>query len=387
MTTIRSFIPITWFLTSSAFAAWALNSPQRQRFILSPLVIISAVLSFCTLQHLTWPLGLNSIWGLGVSVWTLHITALLYTKDSLSQSLGHIQPRADINWRRTYKLWTNTRLLTVPIPQIAPIKRIHQQSRLRFAAFMVLRIAMSVAVDQLVVTRALQAMHLHLLDFAAVRETYIRRVLQGYTIASHDTQVRAFFSVHWIWSAYFLINTAHHILAFFFVVVLRLDQPDEWPPLFGSPLEAYTVQRFWGKFWHRLAYRPYLACAGICSHHILKTPRGSRSEKLVETFFIFLLSGVTHSLVAWQLSDRCGKTRDIFFFMANFLAGALEMVLSKTTQSFAARYRLTKYLNHSITILLKRMFGYLWVWLFFAWIIPKWHYPKVYCALQDFYQT
>jgi hypothetical protein len=199
--------------------------------------------------------------------------------------------------------------------------------------------------------------------------------------------LRAFFSIHWIWSAYFLINAAHHTLAFFFVVVLRLDQPNEWPPLFGSPLEAYTIQRFWGKFWHRLAYRPYLTCAETCSRRLLRIPCASKSEKLVGIFFISLLSGVTHSLVAWQLNDRCGKTRDIFFFTGNFLCGALEMMLAKATRSLAARYRLTKYLTHSIAVTLKRVLGYLWVWIFFAWIVPKWHYPKVYCALQDIYQA
>ena len=30
------------------------------------------------------------------------------------------------------------------------------------------------------------------------------------------------------------------------------DRPEEWPPLFGSISEAYTLRRFWGVFWHKL---------------------------------------------------------------------------------------------------------------------------------------
>ena len=388
MASIQFAIPVVWFLTSSTFSALALNSSQQQRFLLLPLIFISGILSFRALPLLTWPLGLNSTWGLGVSVWMLHITALLYHNNPIPQRLDQAQPCVQNDWATTYKLWTNTRLLdgsrSLDRHSLAAAA---YRSRLKFTVFTISKICASIAVDRFVFMRALQAMHLNLFDFAAEREVYIRRVLLGAPITLSETLLRAFLSIHWIWSAYFLINTAHHTLAILFVVVLRLDEPGEWPPLFGNPLEAYTVQRFWGKFWHRLAYRPYLAYAQICADKLLKLPRNSRVRRMVVIFTIFLFSGVTHTLVAYQLGDRCGKTRDILFFIANFLAGALEMVVWEGVQLLATRHRLSKHFKHPAALLLQRLFGYIWVWTFFAWVVPKWHYAKVYCTLEDFYQA
>jgi len=37
-----------------------------------------------------------------------------------------------------------------------------------------------------------------------------------------------------------------------FVSLLQWDQPDGWPPLFGSISEVYSLRRFWGVFGHQL---------------------------------------------------------------------------------------------------------------------------------------
>lgn len=49
-----------------------------------------------------------------------------------------------------------------------------------------------------------------------------------------------------------LLTAAHNLLAALLVSVLQWDGPDEWPALFGSITEAYSLRRFWGRFWHRL---------------------------------------------------------------------------------------------------------------------------------------
>jgi hypothetical protein len=41
------------------------------------------------------------------------------------------------------------------------------------------------------------------------------------------------------------INTLHCVLAVLCVGV-GISRPQEWPDLFGSPFNAYSVQRFWG---------------------------------------------------------------------------------------------------------------------------------------------
>jgi len=44
---------------------------------------------------------------------------------------------------------------------------------------------------------------------------------------------------------YFSMTTMHCIFSIV-SVGLRFSKPHEWPPMFGSPLEAYTVRRYWG---------------------------------------------------------------------------------------------------------------------------------------------
>lgn len=42
------------------------------------------------------------------------------------------------------------------------------------------------------------------------------------------------------------IAAMYSCLAVLFVGILGLDAPADWPPVFGSVLDAWTVQRFWG---------------------------------------------------------------------------------------------------------------------------------------------
>jgi hypothetical protein len=57
------------------------------------------------------------------------------------------------------------------------------------------------------------------------------------------------FQVFLVWlhavRVYASLNLAH-ILASLMSVTLGLYQPCEWPPLFGSLTDAYTVRRLWG---------------------------------------------------------------------------------------------------------------------------------------------
>jgi hypothetical protein len=63
-----------------------------------------------------------------------------------------------------------------------------------------------------------------------------------------ELQIRFFMSVYWIWIASLMLDFFHVLLSIFFVAVLRIDAPDEWPPLFGSRGQAYSIRRFWTRF-------------------------------------------------------------------------------------------------------------------------------------------
>ncbi|RXW19783.1 hypothetical protein EST38_g6073 [Candolleomyces aberdarensis] len=50
------------------------------------------------------------------------------------------------------------------------------------------------------------------------------------------------------------LRMMHSFLSAAFVGT-KISEPEDWPLLFGSLGEAYTVRRFWGKFWHQLLRR------------------------------------------------------------------------------------------------------------------------------------
>ncbi|KAF2118163.1 hypothetical protein BDV96DRAFT_379060 [Lophiotrema nucula] len=74
----------------------------------------------------------------------------------------------------------------------------------------------------------------------------------SYSITKRETQLCAFISLYWIWNTVLILETFHTLFAIIFVTLLGLDESEEWPWLFGSPSQAYTLRRFWGRFWHRL---------------------------------------------------------------------------------------------------------------------------------------
>jgi len=97
----------------------------------------------------------------------------------------------------------------------------------------------------------------------------------------------AFILNNWLW-----IASYHECLSIVFIYVLRLDEPREWPPIYGNLLEAYTVRRFWAYFWHRLVYAPFRAVADRLSARVFGQGNRGAARRLVN---ITLVISAAHS--------------------------------------------------------------------------------------------
>ena len=177
------------------------------------------------------------------------------------------------------------------------------------------------------------------------------------------------------------------MLAVIAVCVLRIDDSSDWPALFGAPWHAYTIRRFWGRFWHRCVTPP----AGVWSSkaaQCLGLPKGSRAEKTAVAFGIFFLSGVFHSLVAW-IKGGMAPWSDVLFFIANFGIVALEMVVTNVFRRVLKIIGCQELPQNKGPRVLGRFLGYLWVFSWFFWVTPRWLYPKYYAmslrAEDDYY--
>ncbi|KAF5335071.1 hypothetical protein D9611_010935 [Ephemerocybe angulata] len=72
---------------------------------------------------------------------------------------------------------------------------------------------------------------------------------------------------------------------------------DEWPWLFGSPADAWSVKRFWGKVWHQLM-RNHLTSTSTYILESLPPPfqpaLRRRTKTSIQVTIVFLLSGILH---------------------------------------------------------------------------------------------
>ncbi|KAK5094321.1 hypothetical protein LTR70_004214 [Exophiala xenobiotica] len=201
------------------------------------------------------------------------------------------------------------------------------------------------------------------------------------------------------------------IFAIFWVVVLRVGEPRDWPQLLGNPQEAYTLGRFWSRFWHRGHVSAYVDFTQLLINLL---PRKLRNNKRFTTtirhFLFFLFSGIVHSLVSWQMGDHCAYETDIWFYLTNFAAVSIEgVVLShfgksdrrepSTEQGTEKETEKEKQKekgntdsgkrgrrpNSKQVALMWRCIGYIWVLAFFFWSVPKFSYPKLQCAMEEQY--
>ncbi|POR31097.1 Uncharacterized protein TPAR_08715 [Tolypocladium paradoxum] len=188
-----------------------------------------------------------------------------------------------------------------------------------------------------------------------------------------DLYLRAVFSVRWIWSTYAVLTGTHDLLAIFFVCLLRWDQPDEWPALFGSLAEAYSLRRFWGAFWHRLHVAPFEAYFPLSFLRCDETHQPQRfagrgpTGKALRALWMFLLSAGCHATINWVTMGNANATQEFRFFLSNYAVCFAETVAKQTVWGKLG----------SEGGILVRLCGYVWVIAVFFCLVPAWQYSLV----------
>ncbi|CAH0053930.1 unnamed protein product [Clonostachys solani] len=156
----------------------------------------------------------------------------------------------------------------------------------------------------------------------------------------HAQAVRAtVLRLHWVLIQvvpdYLTLSSYHDILAIIGVAI-GVDSPSEWPPMYGSIIEAYTVRRFWSSFWHLLIYRSFSTFSrSILS--ILGVSRRHPISRYTHNILVFFLSGIMHEIVPWLLTPdqcmKCGCHHQIWRFVLQVFGmmaeGAVQFVWSK----------------------------------------------------------
>ncbi|GFG05006.1 hypothetical protein IFM61606_02643 [Aspergillus udagawae] len=381
MPPVESIVPPAMFALSSAAFFKAVHLPYKGRLYVAPLLFGSAVLSLQTSHYLTWLTGMNVLWALFSCIWIHHAASVLYI-DQLSS------PRTASPWIAAYKIWNDPQR---HLNLIALQRREETCSNSRRIWFALRRLSWTVScwLLQLSIVGPLLSIYFtfNAEDFAPSRQILIRRLLSLHPeppFTVHEMQIRFYVSVYWIWIAYLMLELCNTVLALLFVVVLRLDNPEDWTPLFGSPLQAYSIRRFWTKFWHRLTVAPCVSSGRLITRRVAGFRPGSQHEKVFIAFWAFLLSGICHVVADWAAGEPCYPVDDMFFFIANFLAGAIESAIGKRLEHAMKKSKNSKVRWLFRSGIVRQIIGYAWVLGFMFWITPKWQYRKLHASLLEF---
>ncbi|KAJ6533175.1 membrane bound O-acyl transferase family-domain-containing protein [Mycena capillaripes] len=143
-------------------------------------------------------------------------------------------------------------------------------------------------------------------------------------------------------------------------VACGLSDPEEWPPLFAGPREAYTIRRFWGRAWHQLMRRFLSSHGKHLAHRVLKLSPGSNASAYVQLYTAFAISGLIHYATETMAFRHWGSGAQTFF-MLQACAITLEdfIVFVAKKAGFRKGLRI-------------RVLGYAWTWAWLALTLPAW---------------
>ena len=385
MATVPGVLAFSYFFASVFFALLGLQSqPQNRPFLFIPHAIFGA-LSFRRITDVTTQPAHASMIGMFFCVWIAHMSYVLCLSGS-----NHHPPVSEWDWHRAYKICWNVRWVGTaheapsntgrprPVPpaaapgtdpsqeQSSSVSRSQKDSSTRriFLLKRLLSIATIYGINMLYEHTLRNLYQFQPTDFSPPKQNYLRRL---HAVSTRESILRAILVLNFIWTSWAVISAYHRALSVFFVA-LALDQPDEWPTLYGSPWEMYSVRRFWGRFWHRSTFRTYTGYGNLVAEKALRLRRGTATHKICVEFVVFFVSGVTHALTTRMLGFRAGHWEDIAWFCANFAAILLETAFRS----------LVRRVWGETSDRVGKGVGAVWLFAFFFWSLPKTQFTKIY---------
>lgn len=375
---ILSFVPILSLSVSAISFSIALHSSNpRFRLVVFPFFLISSIVSFSTSKYFWFAPSLASLWSLGLLLYIVHITSVLYIEKlhipSSSSSSPKIRPHVasmqfwSSKLQSTYRIWGN--------PQLLPVCSTREsQPLLMFCFLRVAKLPLYYLLHTYIIPSLFSEtiFELYREDVGPTQQTFIRRVNE---ITAREFVVRSYTALAWIFESVIFLDSANSILAIGFVTI-GLDRPSDWPSLFGSPTSATTLRNFWCKFWHKLAVRAYSNFGKGIANTLGLKPKSLLYNTMI-AFVVFTLSGLSHAAVSWQVGHTFWYL-DIWWFFLNFAGCFVETCFLSCLRGTALAIGWSDELKMIEESWLGNFVSYAWVFGFFFWSTPKWKFPGLY---------
>ncbi|XXH02751.1 hypothetical protein Hte_009136 [Hypoxylon texense] len=392
---MECLVPIACYITAVGLVFCGLYMPEHRRDALLPPIMGLLGWSIWQCRHLNGIPGLGFQFAMTAVITALNSPLVLHAeKEPLAI---RIRPDGSRDWNivAAYKRMINPRMLAATTATGDSMDGPRSDgSALRRRLLFVLRDVSKVAAIVFLRSK-FQGLIVAVLshsspwDFSPAREPLVRRLLR---ISGHpslhlrELAVRSFLSLFWIVDTATEVALSHAALRALLVGALALDAPHEWPPVFGSALgDAYTLRRFWGRFWHRLlspaAGRWGAALAakgGLSSSSSSSSPPLARNTFVA--FFVFSVSGLAHAVIDHMLG-RGSPAKQILFYWSNFAAVAFEVAVSKVWSRHRVGWRRRLGMGPTgskVETVIMRLLGFVWVAAFFTWTTPRVIYPRLF---------
>ena len=370
---------VAYLGTSVFLSAVAVKTSRKDSLGLVGVSVSLALLAFRRVTDITSWAELSSLIGFFMLLWIFHIVKLLALDKVIVPS----------DWRTTYNTLfdfrgigtekqdtkishdTQDRNMTISSDKEASRKATSPSKGFHNRVFLLKRLVSVVIIlllDQSYTITYSALLQLSYADFHHSKQSYLRRIS---TVTARETIIRSWIVFHFVWSSWAIFTAIHDILAFAHVAI-GVDEPEVWPRLYGSILEAYSIRRFWGKFWHRLVQHSYRAYGSLLSQKILRLPPGSTADRICVNFSVFFISGIVHAFITVQLGFKCGYWEDLAFFIMCYAALLVEVSVQRVASWVLGEAWQSSWIC--------RILGYMWVFGFLFWVLPKHQYPKVLCA-------
>ncbi|KAL3486514.1 membrane bound O-acyl transferase family-domain-containing protein [Aspergillus germanicus] len=152
-------------------------------------------------------------------------------------------------------------------------------------------------------------------------------------------------------------------------VALGLSTPDQWPELFGSITETYTLRGFWGKYWHQLFRWPMTSISSYTTRSLLRL-RPSLLERYINLMIVFMISALLHV----SMDGRAGFWPPKSGAFRCFPLQAVGIMVQDGVQELYLRARGSKASTAREKLCLRAL-GYIWVWGFMTCVITMYAFP------------
>lgn len=404
--------PTCYFLLAILTAPLILCVDPTRRRRLAPLFLLPAWQCLSSISQIQWPSDFGSFLGLVTTVGCLEAVSVLYIEEAVLQPQERVKAgsgniKLEYIFTSMWKTGFDLRRLraSATTSQIASQgqicrRRKHVANNRPFTWRRVARFLVLVLFNHFVVSGSLlsQLRPFDISDLERSKHAYFRRLLfsQSYTsltrITTRETYIRLFLVLTSYIKPYLLMEGFHICAAIIFIYILHVDDPTEWPDLFGNPLEAYTLARFWSRFWHRLHVAAYTSWANWLTSH-LSWNRGIQQHTRIAltNLIIFNITGLVHALVSWQMDDRCACRTEMQFYLISWVALVAERIWLDHWRAFKVARRQEIARDESavrkqawmVEDALARIVGYVWVMLFHFWIGPKMYFERMWCTLGE----